>query len=229
MVIGKTLLAGILSLLLASPAFAGTIAGTVHVAGTIAPPPPLTVTLDKDTCGPGPTPDPSILVAADGSVANAVVMLVGPVPGDWTATEWKLDQKKCVFVPHVVVLPVGKKLQVENTDGILHNFHTFCRTNAASNVAQPPSVRVLERTWDNPEAFRVECDVHSWMSAFIVVAENPYYFVTGSDGGFRLDNVPDGKYTLAFVHEKLGRLEKPVEVKGTKPVMVDFVLPTPTP
>ncbi|MFN7972687.1 MAG: hypothetical protein U0166_10120 [Acidobacteriota bacterium] len=214
--------------IVATRASAGTVGGAISVDGPVEPPAPLSITLDKDTCGTGTMPDPSLVVTPEGRVANAVVMILGPLQGTWKETEWKLDQKKCEFVPHIVVMPVGKKLVVGNSDGILHNFHTLCKVNAASNVAQPPAVKNLERTWDKPEAFRVECDVHSWMSAFIVVAENPFYYVTGADGLYRIDDLPDGKYTLAVVHEKLGRVEKPIEIKGNKkPLILDVALPAP--
>lgn len=209
------------------PGRAGTIAGTVTVEGNVEPLPALEITVDGETCGRRSIPDPTLLVSPEGYLQNAVVMLAGDIPGEWRATRWTLAHRGCQLVPHVVVVPVGRKLQIENEDGLLHTFHSLSSVNAATDVPQPPSQRLLERVWQKPEAFRVECDVHSFASAFVVVAENPYVFVTLDDGSFALKNVPDGSYTLVVVHERLGRIEKSVTVKGEKPLIVDVAMPIP--
>ena len=71
---------------------------------------------------------------------------------------------------------------------------------------------ILKRTWAKPEAFRVECDVHHWMSAFIVVVENPYWGISDTAGAVRIEGVPAGKHTVAVVHELLGRRDVEVDV-----------------
>ncbi len=73
------------------------------------------------------------------------------------------------------------------------------------------------------ERIRVGCDVHKWMGAWIVVAEHPYYAVTGKDGTFRLDNVPAGTHTVKIWHEKLGKQEKEVTVTAGEETHVEFV------
>lgn len=66
-----------------------------------------------------------------------------------------------------------------------------------------------------PEIIRVECDLHSWMRAWVVVAEHPYYAVTDEQGAFTLGNVPAGRHTLEVRHETLGTVTKEVTVTGT--------------
>ena len=78
-----------------------------------------------------------------------------------------------------------------------------------------------------PETFRVKCDVHTWMSAYVVGLDNPYYGVSGDDGTFSIPNLPPGEYTLTAWHESLGSKEIPVKVEAGKPaeVQIKFAAP----
>jgi hypothetical protein len=68
----------------------------------------------------------------------------------------------------------------------------------------------------------VDCDLHSWMRGWVVVAEHPFYVVTNEQGEFSLDNVPPGKYSLEVWHETLGIVKQELVVgsKGTTTVTV---------
>jgi len=70
----------------------------------------------------------------------------------------------------------------------------------------------------------VDCDLHSWMRAWVVVADHPFYVVTGVGGEFVLDNVPPGKYTLQIWQERLGTVTQEVTVadKGFSTVTVEM-------
>jgi hypothetical protein len=65
----------------------------------------------------------------------------------------------------------------------------------------------------NPEIIRVDCDLHPWMRAWVVVAEHPFYAVTNDQGEFMLDNIPPGEYTLQFWQESLGTATQDVTVR----------------
>ena len=70
----------------------------------------------------------------------------------------------------------------------------------------------------------IKCDAgHTWMSAYIVVTENPYYAVTNDNGIFEIKDIPAGKYQLKAWHEKLGTqiAEVTVTEKGTAKVVFD--------
>jgi len=77
------------------------------------------------------------------------------------------------------------------------------------------------------EFFRVKCDVHPWMSAYLVGLENPFFATSGEDGTFAIRNLPPGEYTLTAWHEQLGTKEIPVKVEAGKPaeVQVSFDAP----
>ena len=77
-------------------------------------------------------------------------------------------------------------------------------------------------TFTEPEKVQVRCDVHGWMSAWIIAAEHAYYTITDEKGEYSLDGIPPGKYTLNFWQESLGEKELEVTIKEEKNVQLDF-------
>lgn len=166
-----------------------------------------------------PVYDESIVVGDKGELKNVVVYvkdgakLGGAVP----TTPVVLDQKGCVYSPHVVAVMVGQELKAQNNDGFLHNVHGLCRDNPEFNFPQTQKGQVTKIDATKvPETYKVKCDVHPWMSAWVVVTDSPYFAVTGDDGTFDIKGLKDGKYTLVAWQEKLGMQEAEIEVKGGK-------------
>jgi carboxypeptidase family protein len=62
------------------------------------------------------------------------------------------------------------------------------------------------------------------MEGYVVELQNPFFAVSGTDGHYKIDNVPPGSYSLGVWHAKLKALAKPVTVEGAKPSVVDFTL-----
>ncbi|MGH9750545.1 MAG: carboxypeptidase regulatory-like domain-containing protein [Candidatus Polarisedimenticolia bacterium] len=192
----------------------GRIAGRVVYAGAAPPARPVAVTKDHAVCGRTAHVAEGLLVGDGGGLINAVVSIDGIAAGKpFGAARTVLDQRGCWFVPHVLVVPAGAPLDILNSDGILHNIHTFPRNNPAINMAQPRFKKVMTHTFERPDLVRVACDVHGWMGAWIVVAGHPYHAVTDAGGRFALDEVPPGRWTIRVWHETLGErtLETPVE------------------
>ena len=75
-----------------------------------------------------------------------------------------------------------------------------------------PKGRTIQITFKIPETIRIECDLHTWMGAWVVVASHPFYTVTNERGAFILDNVPPGPYTLRVWQESLGTVTKEITV-----------------
>ncbi len=125
-----------------------------------------------------------------------------------------LNQEGCAFTPHVVVTPAEGSVYVQNSDATLHNVHTHGEENAPVNRAQPQFLKNLALSLEFPEFVHVTCDVHSWMSSWIVAAPHPYYVVTDAAGNFELTDVPAGTYTVGIWHETLGDQEQTVTVSA---------------
>ena len=206
---------------------AGDILGTVRLAGPAPPVELLHPKADHAVCGREPRPSEALLVSPSGGVKNAVVFIAHERVEGWRSpTTFQIDQRRCTFVPRLLIIPPGATVEVLNSDGILHNFHTVARLNPSLNLAQPGRAKPLRLTFEQPEIVQVKCDLHGegFMRAWIVVASHPYYALTNEDGWFRLLALPPGPHTLEVWHELLGTRRVPVSVgtSGEVNVTVTF-------
>ena len=121
-------------------------------------------------------------------------------------------------------MSTGATVKIKNSDGILHNVHTLSKANTPFNRAQPKFLKELSETFAKPEIIPVRCDVHGWMSGWILVTDNVFHDVSQADGGFKLVDVPAGKYTLDAWHEELGAATQQVEIKAGETLNIEFQL-----
>ena len=201
-----------MSAAVAVPAEAGVIRGVVSFNGPVDAK-KLPVTIDQYICGKEKTSE-NLVVGPQRGVKNAVVWLKTPPPGAaWPSAPVKaeMDQKECLFVPRVVLVPAGGTVEFLNSDRLLHNLHSASKENPTFNRTQPRG-RAIPIAFAKPEIIRVTCDLHSWMQAWVVVADHPFYAVTGSGGEFELRDVPPGTYTLQIWQETLGITSREVTV-----------------
>jgi len=219
---GTRFTAGLGVLVLAcAPLVAGaaSIRGKVVVDSPVPAPKKVEVTIDQYVCGNDKDPG-DLLVSPQKELRNAVVWIEDPPPGVAPATaladKVEIDQSGCAFVPRVVVVPAGGTVDFLNSDRLLHNIHATPKLNAAFNRTQPKS-RTIPVTFTKPEIVKVACDLHSWMTAWVVVAANPWYAVTGADGQFAFDNLPPGQYKLSVWHERLGTVPATVTISDQQP------------
>jgi plastocyanin len=202
----------------------GSISGTVKFAGSAPAPKKLEVTKDKEVCAKGEKVDKSLVVSG-GNLVNAVVTITDIKTGKKIdAKKVTLDQKDCEYHPHVLAFPVGTPVEIQNPDGILHNIHSYSKANPTFNIAQPKFKKTVDVKLEKPEAVNVKCDVHGWMSGWLVVTESPYVAVTDNSGAFKLTDVPAGSYTVEVWHETLGKSSQKVTVKGKEDAKVNFEL-----
>lgn len=216
--LGAWVLAGL------SPAAAGSIKGVVRLIGSAPAPKKLAVTVDQYVCGKEKGAE-DLVLSPEGGIRGVVVSLDAPpepaTPGRPAVVQ--IDQRQCVFVPRVVVVPMGGTVEFLNSDLLLHNIHSRSIGNPRFNRTQPKG-RTIPISFAKPEIVRIECDLHSWMRAWVVVVEHPFHAVTNDQGEFALDNVPPGKYVLQMWQESLGTMTKEVTVgdKGVTSVTVEM-------
>ncbi len=206
----------------------GTIVGSVTFEGT--PPKPETLSTagtDHEVCHAKDIPREDLVVSAAGGIKWAVASLKKMKRGKAFPVESAeapivLSQVGCRFVPHLVLVPAGRTLQVQNNDGVLHNVHVKARRNNPLNKAMPGSQKTMDLTFKRPDRMPVSCDVHSWMKGWIIATDSPYHEVTDDAGAFRIDQVPPGVHTLEIWHETLGKQSREVEVSAGSEMRVDF-------
>ena len=204
---------------------ASAIRGVVVNAGPAPERKQIPINIDQYVCGKSRESD-DLMVGANRGIRWAVVSLQAPPAGarsEPTSKPVQMDQQQCVYVPRLVVVPVGGTVEFLNSDRLLHNLHSASSENPTFNRTQPKG-RTIPVVFKKPEIVRIDCDLHTWMRAWVVVAEHPFYAVTGANGEFVLDNVPPGKYTLKVWQESLGTVTREVTVtdKDTTGVTVEM-------
>ena len=218
--LGGTILSGMLALAGGALAYesvpvdnGGAILGSVTVKGPAPAPASIPVTKNPETCGSSKLAE-DLIVGKTGGLKNAVVYLRDIQKGKAiVATAPVLNQRKCVYEPHVQAVAKSTNLIVRNGDPVMHNVHaTMVDGRLVFNIGMPGDQDVPKKLRREGLAV-VICDAgHTWMKAYIYIFEHPYFAVTGEDGAFRLDAVPPGTYELVVWHEMLGERVQSVTV-----------------
>ncbi len=134
-----------------------------------------------------------------------------------------MDQKGCVYHPHVVGARVGQKVVFLNSDPVLHNVRTVAEHNLTFNDMMPTKDTSFAKTFDTEEVMvRAKCDVHPWMSAFLGIVPHPFFAVSNETGDVDLRNLPAGDYELEAWHEVFGRQSQKVVIEARKTTQVAF-------
>ena len=203
----------------------GSISGRVTYTGTRPEPKKLMVIKDVKVCAKTDHFDERLVVGENGGLKDAVISLqnvTGGISIDSLGKEFVLDQKVCAYTPHILIVPVGTPVKILNNDGILHNIHTYAVKNQSVNLAQPRFKKTIRMTFDEAENVQVRCDVHGWMSAWIIAVDHPYYTVTDSSGDFVISDVPPGTYTVNVWQESMGLASTEVTVKADEEVEMNY-------
>lgn len=178
--------------------------------------------------GHGDILDPTWRVAADGALADVVISVRGGLRArNLPALPPQIDQTQCAFVPHTLAIQAGQKVRFHNSDLTFHNIRiarvsSTGRENIA-NLGQPSRGDENIRAFERPGIYRLECDVHRWMSAWVFVHDGAHTAVTAADGHYTVSRaLPDGDYTVEAWHPQFEHpLSKTVTVHGGKAV-ADF-------
>ena len=213
---------------------AGTLKGHVKYDGK--PPKKKKLKMDADpVCGSshsGPVFSENFKMAEDGSMTDALVYLVdvsydGGVPSEPAV----LDQKGCIYIPHVFGMIAGQELLIKNSDATLHNIHSMPKVNKEFNFAMPKVVKEKKSTFakSEPNPFYIKCDVHPWMKTWVLVSDHPYFAVTDASGNFSIEDIPSGTYDVICWQEKFGKrtLTSTVTI-GDGETTKDFVFSRPS-
>ncbi len=136
-----------------------------------------------------------------------------------------MDQKGLMFQPHLVVVEQGTTVEFLNSDKVAHNvFWPSVGGNKklTHNLGTWPQGEKRAFKFDNPGAVALLCNVHPEMSGYVVVTPTPYFATTDKSGEYKIENVPDGSYTVTAWHEGAKNQSKPVAVAGDS--KADFTL-----
>ena len=209
--VGRKLLAQMIVLLSAVGIIyaGGSITGTITFEGKAPKMKPLRLDADP-ICVANNEIAPKkewLILDENKGVKNVLVFVTEGLNTDYSPPEEPvvIDQKGCIYSPHVLGIMAGQQLDILNNDGTLHNIHALPKVNKEFNKAQPRSKKKLSVKFEKPEApFKVKCDVHPWMGAYIGVFDHPCFAVSGDDGTYIISDLKPGEYVIEAWHEKLG-------------------------
>lgn len=158
------------------------------------------------------------------------VVYVDSVAGDFEAPREHvlMDQKGLVFVPHVLPVLAGTTVDFKNSDDVAHNVFTPDKSAEKFNLGTWPTGEIRSYTFEKRCESTCDavmlCNVHPEMEAFVVIMQNPYFTVVDKEGGFTIEGVPEGEYTLKVWHPKRKAEDVAVVVPGEGSVEAEFTL-----
>ena len=135
-----------------------------------------------------------------------------------------MDQRNETFVPRLLAVTTGTAVDFPNSDLTYHNVFSLSRARRF-DLGRYAAGKSKSVRFDRPGIVRVFCDIHSHMSAFVVVFNHPYFRVTDVDGRYRIDNVPPGTYTIVGWYEGEARVQRTITVAPGAATELDLVVP----
>jgi plastocyanin len=153
----------------------------------------------------------------------AVVYVEGVFPRPAVQPVAQITQKDLTFLPSLLPVQVGTRVEFPNFDDTYHNIFSFSPAKRFDLGRYRPDERPIpSQVFDVPGLVTLRCDIHEHMRALILVLETPHFTVTDADGIFRLSGVPPGRYRLkAWIDSRTTR-EIEIEVRPGEGVRVDF-------
>ena len=168
----------------------------------------------------------SVAGKVSGAAAGSVIWVDDPsAKPEVPSKPFVIDQKGLLFIPHVLVVPVGATVGFLNSDSVAHNvFWTGISGNKklGHNLGTWPKGEKRTFKFDNPGVVPLLCNVHPEMSAYVVVVSSSHYATTDASGEYTIENVPDGAHNVAVWHEGMKQQSKQVTVSGN--TKADFTL-----
>ena len=135
----------------------------------------------------------------------------------------RMDQRNETFVPHLLAITVGTTVEFPNNDVTYHNVFSLSRPRPF-DLGRYAVGRSRSVTFDRPGIVRVFCDIHSQMSAFILVFSHRFFDVTDSQGRYAIEEVPAGTYKVNIWNEAVTPRSRTVSVPAGGEVALNVVL-----
>jgi hypothetical protein len=204
------------------------VSGTVTVKAPLTAASPLSPGRDSAVCGRA-IPDSSVQQRGAG-LGNVVVWLDGVRRGKPLPLEKRLELESdhCLLTPRVQGAVLGSAVNVIGHDDFRQHLRFIAGGDTAARAAvllgRDEQVIPTDLLAKRPGLVIVRDTDHAWPRAYLAVFDHPYFAVTKPDGSFSIDGVPAGKYTLVAWHERTGKVEQPVEVRGGAGVKVVVVV-----
>jgi len=193
---------------LGEPTGWATLFGKFTINGSPPSRAPLSITKDQNVCAPGGKQvlSEEVVVSPDGGIKDVLIYVSSKLPQDdpkWEHESYAaqkygdvlFDQKECVFLTHLATMRSTQTLKVKNSDSIGHNTNLDSKRGARSANFSVPNGKILDYepgAASKSGPFSVNCSIHPWMKANMMVFDHPYSAITKPDGSFEIANIPAG-------------------------------------
>jgi len=165
-------------------------------------------------------------LAPESELRHVVISLKDAPKTTMAPMRAEIRQRDENFVPRVVAVTVGSEVDFPNDDSIYHNVFSLSRVKTF-DLGRYPKGRSRGQRFDKPGVVKVFCQIHSHMSATVMVFDHPWFAIPDEQGMFDLSGVPPGMHEVTAWHERLGETTLPLRVEPGRPATIEFVLPVP--
>jgi plastocyanin len=169
---------------------------------------------------------PAPRLATESERRNVVIYLRNAQPRSVAPMRMAIRQRDESFTPRVVAVTVGSEVEFPNDDPIYHNVFSLSRVKNF-NLGRYPRGETRRVRFDRPGVVKVFCEIHSHMSATVMVFDHPWFTVPNDAGAFELTGLPSGERQVTAWHERLGDTTVSVRVELGRVLQTDFILPVP--
>ena len=169
---------------------------------------------------------PTVALAPESELRHVVIYLKDARATAPAPMRAEIRQRNENFVPRVVAVTVGSEVDFPNDDPIYHNVFSLSRVKTF-DLGRYPRGRSRGQRFDKPGVVKVFCQIHSHMSATVMVFDHPWFAIPDEQGMFDLSAVSPGMHQITAWHERLGDTALQIRIESGRPATIDFVLPVP--
>ncbi len=135
-----------------------------------------------------------------------------------------IDQKNEQFIPHILPIRVGTVVRFLNSDSVYHNVFSLSPVKSF-DLGKYPRGQYRSVKFDKPGVVNVYCDIHTHMSAYILVLDTPYFTQIDSTGHFKMEQIPAGEYRLVAWYGRWPKKSQPIKIIAGKELKVNITFP----
>jgi len=200
----------------AAPRPGGRLEGRVTISIPVAAPAPSGAYASRRVT---PTPAPA------SELTNVIVFVKdAPKPASLAPMRASILQQNETFVPRVVAITTGSRVDFPNGDPFFHDVFSLSRSGPF-DLGSYPRGKSKSEQFRHAGLIKVYCHLHSHMTASIMVFDHPYFTIPSADGAFAIDDLPAGTYTVSAWHERIGESTQQVSIETSRTSVLQFALP----